>query len=203
MIITGIYKITNLITNKVYIGSSKNLNKRYKEHFNSLKNNNHHSSKLQRSYNKYKENAFKFEILEECNIDKLIEREQYYMDNYKPFFNINPKASSCEGRVLTKNHKLKISNSNKNKIRSEELKLRWSNIKKENPNPELYKLIVEKAKEVNSIKVLKYNKNMEFIKEYSSMTEAARDINGDPSTISKVCKGKIKSHRNFIFKIKY
>ena len=51
--------------------------------------------------------------------------------------------------------------------------------------------------------LLKYNKNMEFIKEYSSMSEAARDINGDPSTISKVCKGKIKSHRNFIFKIKY
>ena len=145
------------------------------------------------------------------SIDTKIEYNKEIIEGISKKIKLNDKINNLKDlctkqqlmvrKILT--DKLKISNSNKNKIRSEELKLRWSNIKKENPNPELYKLIVEKAKEVNSIRVLKYNKNMEFIKEYSSMSEAARDINGDPSTISKVCKGKIKSHRNFIFKIKY
>jgi hypothetical protein len=128
--------------------------------------------------------------------------EQWFIDNMKPDYNLRKTANSNLGIKFSKEHKIKIGLKNKNKIRSEELKIKISNKLKQNPNLKLYKLIVEKAKEVNSIKILKYNKKMKFIKEYSSMTEAAKDINGDPSTISKVCSGKLKSHKNFIFKIK-
>lgn len=49
----GIYKITNTATNKVYIGSSINLNNRRREHFRRLEEGTHKNSKLQNSYNKH------------------------------------------------------------------------------------------------------------------------------------------------------
>ena len=58
----GIYKITNNINNKFYIGSSKNITKRFKEHKWRLKNNKHPNNKLQNSWNKYGEENFKFEV---------------------------------------------------------------------------------------------------------------------------------------------
>ena len=52
-----IYKIKNIITNQIYIGSSVNIRSRIKRHFKELKDGKHHSLKLQRSYDKYgKEN---------------------------------------------------------------------------------------------------------------------------------------------------
>lgn len=45
--ITGVYKITNIINNKVYIGESLDIYERWKSHKEDLKNGNHHSYKLQ------------------------------------------------------------------------------------------------------------------------------------------------------------
>lgn len=42
--------------------------------------------------------------------------------------------------------------------------------------------------------------NNNFIKRYNSIQEAAADIDGDPSSITKVCKGKYQNHKNYIFK---
>lgn len=81
-IISGIYSITNIANNKLYIGSSKNIYKRWKEHRNMLKKNEHHSKHLQAAWNKYGEESFIFNILEECNNEDLLAREQYYMDLY-------------------------------------------------------------------------------------------------------------------------
>lgn len=39
----------------------------------------------------------------------------------------------------------------------------------------------------------------EFIKRYNSIKEAAEDIDGDPSAITKVCKGKNQNYKNYIF----
>lgn len=59
-----IYKITNLVNNKVYIGLSNNIKKRYSRHKNDLKNNKHSNSHLQNAYNKYGKENFIFEILD-------------------------------------------------------------------------------------------------------------------------------------------
>ena len=53
MKIVGIYKITNLIDGKVYIGQTVNYNKRKKRHLSSLENGNHHNEHLQRAFDKY------------------------------------------------------------------------------------------------------------------------------------------------------
>lgn len=83
MKISGIYKITNLINKKIYIGSAVNISQRKSVHFYDLKNNWHSSIKLQRSFNKHGENNFKFEIIEEvANVKNLIKREQYYLNKF-------------------------------------------------------------------------------------------------------------------------
>lgn len=78
----GIYKIENKITNKMYIGSSKNISVRFIHHKSLLENNKHHSLHLQRAWNKYGKENFEFSIIEECSIKILLEREQYYLDFY-------------------------------------------------------------------------------------------------------------------------
>ncbi len=78
---SGIYKITNIITNKVYIGSAVNLNMRKNSHFSKLSLNQHGNKLLQNSYNKYGQVNFIFEIIEYVkDKTKLIEREQFYFD---------------------------------------------------------------------------------------------------------------------------
>ena len=61
----GIYFIRCIINNKLYIGSAFNIKYRWKRHFNDLKKNKHHSPHLQRAYNKYGENKFETNVLEE------------------------------------------------------------------------------------------------------------------------------------------
>lgn len=86
---SGIYKITNIVNNKFYIGSSKNLYKREKQHFTLLKNNKNHCKLLQRAYNKYGKESFKFEILALCPLEYLFKLEQWFVNNFKPHYNIS------------------------------------------------------------------------------------------------------------------
>ena len=79
----GVYKITNIINNKFYIGSSKNIEKRLKNHFNNLKNNTHCNKHLQNAYNKYGKDAFISEILEITSEYNLRSREDYYIKKNK------------------------------------------------------------------------------------------------------------------------
>ena len=80
----GIYKITNIINKKYYIGSSINIEKRWKGHIRQLNNNTHYNKHLQRAWNKYKQKSFKFEILETIDIElknTLRKVEQKYIDS--------------------------------------------------------------------------------------------------------------------------
>lgn len=79
----GIYKIENLSDNKIYIGSSVNINSRKYKHFWMLRKNIHDNNHLQNSYNKFGEKKFTFIILELCNIEDLIMLENKYINTYK------------------------------------------------------------------------------------------------------------------------
>ena len=84
----GIYKITNKINGKFYIGSSKDLVRRKKDHFRLLKKGVNHSILLQRAVNKYGLDNFVFEVLVECSEELLFTIEQKLVDELKPEYNI-------------------------------------------------------------------------------------------------------------------
>lgn len=84
MLLKGIYQIKNTINEKIYIGSSKNIPKRWNEHITNLNNQTHHSYKLQNDWLKYEIKNFSFTIIEIVNDDKkLLEREQFYIDQFE------------------------------------------------------------------------------------------------------------------------
>lgn len=81
----GVYRISNDLDHKIYIGSSKELRVRWKKHVSDLLDRRHGSKHLQYFFNKHKEIHFTLEVLETCSEDILVEREQYYLDTLKPF----------------------------------------------------------------------------------------------------------------------
>lgn len=80
--IIGIYSITNKINNKKYIGYSIDIKRRWATHKRDLKNNKHENDHLQKAYNKYGENAFKYQIIEECTQEELKNKEKYWITFY-------------------------------------------------------------------------------------------------------------------------
>lgn len=104
--IIGIYKIQCLKSSKVYIGSSKNIKNRKKDHFYKLARNKHYNKHLQNSYNKYGKDNFIFEVLEECFIDELLNKEIYYVTtSEKKLFNIAIVVRNRLSYPRTEKHK--------------------------------------------------------------------------------------------------
>lgn len=87
-VIQGIYKIENTKTHKVYIGKSIDIYRRWQEHKLALEHNEHHSRKLQNSYNKTKDKSiFEYSILEAVEYkEDLNIREKYYIDKYNSLY---------------------------------------------------------------------------------------------------------------------
>lgn len=107
---SGIYQIINKINNHSYIGSAVSIESRFRTHKSCLKNNKHHSLYLQRAWDKYGEYNFEFLILEYVqDIPLLLKREQYYLDELNPEYNICKIAGSCLGVKGTKESNLKKS----------------------------------------------------------------------------------------------
>jgi len=112
----GIYLITNKNNGNIYIGSAVHIKHRWDCHVSDLNKNKHHSIYLQRAWDKYGSDCFAFSVLEYCEKECLIEREQYYIDTLKPQYNILPKAGSCLGstRSLETRKKISLSKSGDN-----------------------------------------------------------------------------------------
>lgn len=86
---SGVYKITNILNKKCYVGSTTGLLKnRCSNHNTKLNHNKHENIHLQNAWNKYGKENFEFSLLELCSVDKTLEREQYYIDILHPEYNI-------------------------------------------------------------------------------------------------------------------
>jgi group I intron endonuclease len=118
---SGIYEIYCSANDKFYIGQTNNFSRRFAEHKKRLKSKKmkHHCLYLENAWQKYGENFFHFRVIEECRLDKLNEREQYYINllGKDNLFNIGLVAEAPKRGVKlseeTKN-KLSILNSGKN-----------------------------------------------------------------------------------------
>jgi group I intron endonuclease len=97
-IISGIYEIKNTANGKNYIGSAINIYKRWGSHVDELRRKNHKNKHLQRAWDRYGEENFCFNIMETCDPDLLITREQYYIDTINPTYNMARIAGSTLGK---------------------------------------------------------------------------------------------------------
>lgn len=142
----GIYQILNLITDKFYIGSAINFYKRWNLHRHKLNKNTHDNKHLQAAWNKYGEQNFSFSILEICDKQSLVVKEQAWLNwtnccDRNIGYNLAPTANSQLGVkrsqetkdklsayrtgikvIFTDEHKRNLSKASKGKPKSEEHK---------------------------------------------------------------------------------
>ena len=85
MKISGVYKITNIITGDFYIGSSNDIKRRWAVHKSPSRWKLHPNVKLYRAMAEFGLDNFTFEIIEKT--DNLREREQYWIEHLKPSYN--------------------------------------------------------------------------------------------------------------------
>lgn len=174
---TGIYCIINIITLDCYIGSSKHIYYRLREHLSKLRMNKHHSNHLQNSFNKHKENSFISGIIDICEESLLIEKEEYWIDLVKPTYNKvfkNLTRPACSYNQETKD---RISQSVKNAHKKGLLNC-------------------------NRKQILVYLNDGSFYKEFNSIKECSEFTKTGLSSIRRclVCKHKQANGYQFFFK---
>lgn len=121
---SGIYKITCSVNGRFYIGSSSDIKQRWRVHRWHLRRGGARSPHMQRSWDKYGEQSFIFEIIEFVETHRLVEREQYYFDVLKPFgsrgFNVAPVAGVTRGHKRTREQIEKTASKNRGRKLSAE-----------------------------------------------------------------------------------
>lgn len=94
----GIYKFTNLINGKIYIGRAVDINRRYNEHLR------RDEQQIDKAIRKYGIDNFHFEIIELCRPDELNELEQYWIVHYN---SVIPNGYNCNfggGTIIGEDH---------------------------------------------------------------------------------------------------
>lgn len=209
---SGIYSLS--INNKSYIGSSKNLQGRYKQHLSQLSRKAHHNRYLQHLWDKYGES--KFEVLATCPPEYRFRLEQWFVDNV-PNINLaqdvvlngagmNRKeihqydldgnyiqsfksTREVESRLGYNHANLSYSARKKN---SKAFNYRWSYIKHD-------KLPKYKKRETP---VRGLNLETEEIVEFKSIREAERQTGVSSGSITNAAKGKTMTGGEYLWEYK-
>jgi group I intron endonuclease len=214
-----LYQIKNTVTDYKYIGCSKNLKKRWKEHRNNLNSNKHHCIHLQRAWNKYKEGSFVFEILKEFSTeDSMLLGEISLIETTSKKYNVAPGGIGGNlSRFRTEEQKLETS-----KKKSEASKKRYQR-PGEREKCNTWKNLTEEERELKlkrwrEVKLGRNNKSFknttpvqqidrgtnEVIKIWDDSWSAGHYGGFNPSYIVKCCNNhpEYKTHKGFIWKWK-
>lgn len=205
-----IYIIKNNINDKVYIGkTTRDIQTRWKEH---LRHYGQGKTILQKAMIKYKIENFYIEEIEECPDEKIDEREQFWVSYFDSFQNGYNLTSGGENS-FTKTNKMKLvmelwnNGLTINKI-VKETKLNVETVRAYlHKNNVTSKQIKERANiatgKYHSKKVLQYDLDNNFIKEWNSMSEIERELGIRHQNISDACRKK-KNHifGNYIWRCK-
>ena len=145
---SGIYVIVCIENHKFYIGQSKDIQERWKQHVLLLNKQKHSNRHLQHVYDKYGLDALHFQVVEYCQVSELDQREQGYLDQMMQFdtcMNIAPFAINPVNQLpRTKEWYEKISAANRGKKLSEKTKelIRIARAKQVFP-PDCYRAAIE------------------------------------------------------------
>lgn len=190
-----VYKITNKVNNKVYIGiTSKGISARWKEHIYSAE----HGCpfKLHNAIRKYGKENFSIELIDFCNSwEELTEKEQYYISEYKSLqdkfgYNMTEGGDGTFGRTHSEETKEKIRQKAIGREVTEATRLKLSKAGK----------VITEAREayrnsgnIGSSRrkpVLQYTKDGYFIAEYCGVNEASRLTGIHVTTLSNALKNR-------------
>lgn len=216
---SGVYKITNLINKKIYVGSAiskkstqNRLYIRFRNHF----FNTHKPFPLTRAVQKYGVQFFSWEILEFTEISSTRERETSYIQTLLPEYNILQQADSSIGYQHTKetllkinyseSRRLRIGNLNKNKQLDFETRQKMSQAALYR-TPEQKKTHQQRCDIFNKSKFSKKTQVLDgdtqkVLGTYSSLREACLAWNGNYRTFKRVVKSGNKNHKLNIY-VKY
>lgn len=117
-----IYRITNVVTDGFYIGSTINPRRRRWEHWDALKKGTHHCDTLQKAWDEFGGDAFEFDILEELDDSQLLHIEETYLLRFTgdPLF-YNTAVSAHQSPSLLPRVRNKISATLKTKYAGDPL----------------------------------------------------------------------------------
>ena len=217
----GIYKIENLINGKVYIGQSVDIKGRWNEH--KLVNSRASKDALKRqkyplylAFEKYGLDNFSFEVIEECSVEELNEKEQFYIKKYNSYIDF-PNSNG---------YNLTLGGDGTRKVTEEQilniLKL-WNEGK--TTGEIMDTLQIEKHAIIKYLKLFSSTYTVEesdfrgrinagishrkkidcydlwgnFLKTYSSITEASEILDLNKQKIINCCKGKSPRVKNYRF----
>lgn len=220
---TGIYKVTNKINNKCYIGQSVDIKSRFQQHESQAynKKRNSYNFTLYRAIRKYGIKNFSFEIIEECPKEILNEREQYwinYYDSYNNGYNMTiggdtstnhkekkVKQYDINGKFIAEYNSIReasrVTNIDHSLImRCCKRKMKhageflWSYSENEPIIPDKIRLSTRKVGQYDAI-------TNKLIETYDSIKEATEAVNGkSPSNIANVCHNRQSIAYGFVWR---
>jgi group I intron endonuclease len=218
----GIYKIISP-SNKVYIGQSIDIERRKKayELFNCKQ-----QPRIYNSLIKYGWEAHKHELIEECSLDKLNERELYWKQYYVEQLGWNnvlfcelydvgggPRGEEIKQKLRkpkSEEHKIKIGNTNrrpkpegfKEKLQKPKSQKHKENISKSKLGKNKPKGFGNKITELKSKPIQQFTLEGELLNEFNSVKEANLFLNKLSHSIGRACRGEIKTAFGFIWRWK-
>ena len=184
-----IYKYTNILNNKVYIGQTiQTTNKRAGKNGNRYtKNNTHFSNAIK----KYGWDAFVLEILIETDDNSILDDlERYFIKKYNATdreYGYNTEIGGNSNKTISEETKRKISNTLTGHIHSEETKEKIG--------------FSHKGMNYSVRHILQYDLNNNFVAEWNSIRDAENALNVK-NQIGRCCLGKRKTACGFIWKFK-
>ena len=203
----GIYKITSP-SNKIYIGQSVDIKKRF---YNYKLLHCKSQTILYNSFKKYGVDNHQFDIVEECPIDLLNERERYWQDYYNV---VGKKGLNClltkttdKSGKLSKETRIKMSLSSKGKKLSQETKIKMSLSRQKMSEQTKKKMSLgNKGKKRSDETRIKISQSQYKIILntftgifYNGIEEAAKTINMNPRTLNGKLINKRKNNTYFIY----
>lgn len=202
-----IYKITNTINGKLYIGqTSASIEERWKEHIKNARRENIQNRPLYKAINKYGLDNFKIDIIEEIPNEDIVSREKYWIEYYGTFKHGYNATIGGDGvpyidydlviatyyQTANQNETARQLNIGADSVR------RILKIKQINNIPSAQTV----SKNYNGNIINMYDLQNNFIKTFASARDAAFAVTNkkDCSHIMDVCKGKRKTAYGYIWK---
>ena len=201
-----IYEIINTINNMCYIGQTR---RSLKERLNHHKNEHRRGTPFYHAIKKYGWENFTVNIIEECEIEQLNEREIYWIAEKKTLYpdgyNLTIGGNQCGHHQLTREKisrqrtGMKFSESHKESMRrarlgtkaSEETKRKMSIALKGKRHKEETKIKL-KYSQPHRREVGMFDSDGNLIQKYDSIKEAARELSCNCGHVSECCNGKRK-----------